>query len=488
MRPESSSQLRWLAAAWSRLRARSYSPGGGIAVERDGIVWDGRAVLVGLMVPTVAIILNQSMFGVALPQIRDQFNAQADLMAWVVTAYTLPYVVLMPLYGRLGDALGRKRFFMAGLIIFGIGTALNLLADRLSLLMVGRAIQGMGAAGVMPLAMAMVSDLFPASQRGRALGTWNSVGPATGMVGPMLSGFLVDHWGWGTIYVPVTIACLLAAWASYKAVPPVQAKQDPLALHGFDWLGALLMGGAISGLLFYVSSDTITGVPPLRDFRLLGADALLFAAFVLWERQRQQPFISLDIFRQATFSLASLCAGTRMFTMSGVGFLLPLFLADVWHLSGVVTGTVLTIHAASLLVTVRIGGAWADRLGSRVPVILGLTGQAIAMALLALLPAQAPLVSVYAIVVGHGLLAGLSLAALHRAAMGGVAPDEMGIAAGVYSTIRFGGSVLGTALGGVLLQRGLDLGLAPAAAYHAVFWMIAAVAASGALLGSRLRD
>src|SRR5690606_5135917 len=131
--------------------------------------WNLRAVLIGLMVPMGMTVLNLSMFGVALPFIRDSFQAEADTIAWLVTAYTLPFVMFMPLYGRLSDGLGKRRLFSVGIIIFFLGTLLCLMAPSLPWLIAGRVLQGIGTAGVNPLCIAVIAELFPDKERSRAL-------------------------------------------------------------------------------------------------------------------------------------------------------------------------------------------------------------------------------------------------------------------------------------------------------------------------------
>ena len=446
------------------------------------------AALIGLMMPFIMLVLNLSMIGVALPSIRSSFGVEADLVAWVVTAYTLPYVILMPLYGRLGDALGKRRLFMAGVMAFILGTGINLLADRLPLLMLGRAIQGAGAAGISPLAIAMISELFPVGERGGALGAWNSVGPVGSVAGNLLAGSLIGTLGWHGIFAPVLfvgLAALLAVWA---LVPPVRANAQPRFVHTLDWGGALLLGAGITSLLFYVSSKPITGVAPLRDWRLLAMTLLLLTIFILWEKRLANPFVSLDIFSHGSFTRASLCVAVRMFTMSGATFLMPLYLADVQGLNAVSTGLTLMAHAAGLFPTMRLSGKLADRWGSRRPVVLGMSVQMSAMAYFALLGGGTALGLVVIGLVAHGLGAGLALPALHRAALSGVPQRRIGVAAGLYSMIRFCGTVLGAALQGVLLQQGLDRGLLTVDAYRVCFWCIVAIAFLGVIMALKLRE
>ena len=460
----------------------------------DSILVEGQATrgtsnsLIGLMMPFVMLTLNMSMIGVALPSIRDSFGADADLVAWVVIGYTLPYVIFMPLYGRLGDALGKRLLFMAGVTVFVLGTAVNLFADRLPVLMLGRAIQGAGAAGIAPLAIAMISEFFPAGERGGALGTWNSIGPAAGMVGGFLAGPIIDILGWRSVFIPVSLVGLAALLAVRLLVPVAESSARPRSIHRLDWGGALLLGASITSVLFYISSKPITGVAPLRDWRLLAVATFVSFGFILWERRQAIPFVALDIFVNSSFTLASLCVAVRMFTMSGITFLAPLYLADVKGLSAITTGLLLVAHSAGLFVSMRVGGHLSDRLGSRRLVVSGITLQLMVMIYFALLSDGAALGLVMAGLIAHGLSAGLSLPALHRAAMGGVARRRTGIAAGLYSMIRFCGTALGAALGGVVLQQGLDRGLQTIDAYHTGFWFFAGVALLGVLAGLKLQE
>ncbi len=450
---------------------------------------DPNHVLLALMTPTFSMILMTSMMRVALPAIRDHFQIDVDLVAWIVTAYTLPYVVFMPLFGRLGDDLGRRRLLLLGMSVFLIGTVIGLLAPNLAWLMLGRAVQGVGTAGFVPLAMAIISDLFPASRRGRALGTWNSAGPITGMVAPLLGGLLVDHLGWRTIFAPVLLVTAIALAVVARKVPALRGNRNVAALLRFDWGGVLLLSATMVSLLFYVTSEKITGVTSLQDWRLLGATGTFLLLFLWWERRQADPFVDLSLYSHPSFSLASVGASIRMFTMSGIGFVLPLYLADVHNLNAFQTGVMFMVHAGALLATMRLGGLLADKGSSRGPVILGMGVQAATMIYLALLPPHLSLAWFVAGVVVHGLGAGLSLAALHRAALGQVPSERMGIAAGLYSMSRFTGSSVGAALSGVLIHQGLNRGLLPLDAYQIVFKVLAVVAILGAILvGLRLEE
>lgn len=444
-------------------------------------------LLIGLMVPMGMTVLNLSMFGVALPQIRDTFNAPADLVAWLVAAYTLPFMMFMPFYGRMADGLGKRRLFIVGIVIFFVGTAICMVAPTLEVMMMGRVIQGIGTAGVNPLCIAIINDLFPTAQQGKAMGTWSSAGPATSMVGPLLAGFLIDTWSWRAIFVPDLLAAIIAIYVVYVQLPVMRAPLRKGFLRSFDWIGMILLGISITLLMFYLSSRPITGFEPLTDWRLLLGSLFWAVAFIMWERRHKAPLVSFTIFRRVNFGVASICASLRMFLMSGIGFLIPLYVADIHNTDAGGLGVLITLHAAALLATVRLSGNFADHFGNRTMIVIGLGTQALTMSYFAFIPPAASIIWVGAGMIVHGMAAGLSLAVLHRVSMTEVTQEESGAAAGLYSMVRFSGNILGATLGGVLLQQML-IRTTPALSYQTVFLCTAAMGVLGALIALRLKS
>jgi DHA2 family methylenomycin A resistance protein-like MFS transporter len=427
-----------------------------------------RQILVALMLPQLMVVINLAMINVALPAIRDTFNAPADLMAWVVTIYSLPYVALMPLYGRLGDELGIRRMMLVGAAVFLVGTAINALSQDLPLLLLGRFVQGLGASGMVPLAIAMISRVFSVKTRGRALGQWNSVGPLAGITGTLLGGVIIDTLGWRTAFFMPLLAGFVTIYMVRRAVRAPASPMQPEALRDFDWIGVLLLSATLTALLFYITSRPITGRPSLTDWRLLLATVVLLIMFVWHERRitTTAPFIDLTILADGTFRKACIAAATRMFVMSGSAFLIPLFLADIKALNATATGLIFMLRAVALFPTMYIGGRITDRWGSRLPIALGLSVQAASIGLLILSGTDKGLFWVVTGLIINGLGAGVALPALHHAAMSNQEGERGGAAAGLYSMIRYWGMMLGTALAGVLLQYLLDLGIAPLTSYR----------------------
>ena len=224
-------------------------------------------------------------------------------------------------------------------------------------------------------------------------------------------------------------------------------------------------------LLFYFSSRPITGVPPLQDWRLLGLTGLLLIAFGWTETKKINPFIKLRILKNGPLLVASLCACLRMLQLSGaMGFLLPLYLADIIGLDPTLSGLFLMAFPGAMVLFVRFGGTLSDRRGSREVVLTGFSLIVAVMLALSQIPGQVPawLLIVLLLVAGGG--AGLMLASLHRAALNNIPEPDLGASSGIYSMIRFLGSACGSVFAGILLQFYFDRsGSSPLVAYQAVF-------------------
>ncbi len=440
-------------------------------------------LLLATMIPSFAVISTMAMFAVAVPQIRADFGLTEDVAAWLVVAYTLPFMALMPLYGRFGDLIGRRGVLAAGLLLFAAGSAMLLVPSDLSFVLLARAVQGAGAAGVNPLAMSLIIEHTPGVRRGTALGTWNSAGPISGMVGPIIAGPIIDAVGWRAIMVPSVVATVVAAFLVARLIPsdrPRPPGARRAAVMTFDWAGVILFNVAVGLLVFYTSSRPVTGVDPLTDWRLaLGAGAV-GAGFLWWQSRARRPFFDLTVFRNRNFSFASICVSIRMMLLGGVNLLVPLFLTDLFDFPAAATGAVISLHAVGLLVTMRIGGHVIDRYRSRLQIIAGLLIESLAMLLLVLMPLEPSLGLTLAAVALHGMGAGLCLAALHLFALGTVSKERSATAAGLYSMVRFAGSLFGAAIGGVVLYVGIAEHGATVPGYTPAFLLYLAISIAGA--------
>lgn len=441
-------------------------------------------IVIALMFPSMLMPIASSMSRVALPIIRDDFQISADVTAWVSTSYTLPFMILMPVYGRLSDGVGRRRLLLSGMFIFAVGTVITISTTQLAWLMVGRAIQGIGTAGIMPLGMAIISTIFGKNERGKALGTWSAVGPTAAAIAPPTAGLLIAWGGWRLAFAPPLLLAAIAIVVVARFVPSGLSNVQHHFWRRFDWTGVILLAASVSLFLFYLSSRPITGAEPLRDWRLLAALILCFGGFLWWEWRHHAPFIVLAIFKNRKFTVASCSATLRMMTMAGGSFLVPLLLVDIYEMSAAAMGFMLMIMPGAMMVMVRFGGQTADRFGSRLPVMVGFSAQTVVMLLFSKLLGEASLWMVGTLLALHGLGVGFMLAALHRAAMQGVASEQIGVAAGLYSMIRFVGMAIGTALSGVLLQHYVDQSLPLMQAYQLTFLFFAGSGVLGLCLST----
>lgn len=447
-----------------------------------------RQILYALFFPTMAIILNGSMFGVALPTIRAEFAMEPDVTAWLSIAFSLPFMMFMPLYGRLGDELGKSRLLTLGVFIFFLGTLLIWLSNSLPLIFVGRMIQGAGSAGITPLSLAIISQRFSAELRGNALGTWNAIAPFTSIFAPSIGGYLTDNFGWRTFLIPALVVSIAAIAIVRWRIPSLRGKPNWEFVRRFDWIGVLLLTSTITSLMLYLSSRPVTGVEPLRDWRLGLAFIGSLILFTVWEQRQADPLIDLHILRNRTFVTASIGVFFRMSMMISVGFLLPLYLADLYGLNASQIGLLATTHAVALFVSIRIGGWLADIRPNRQLILIGVGTQTLVMLYFALLPLNVPLVAIFAGAVCHGLGAGMVLPSFHRTALSAVPDEQTGAAAGIYSMTRFAGSMLATAITGVILQLTQDSGVALLRSYQFAFAFLILLGIGGLIVSSRLKS
>jgi MFS family permease len=231
------------------------------------------------------------------------------------------------------------------------------------------------------------------------------------------------------------------------------------------------------------------------DWRLLAGAVALGALFIWregrrdwWRERRREPFLDLGLFGRRQFTLASACASLRLFAMNGIGLLTPLYLADVRGLSPALLGVMVTVSPGAMIVMVFLGGRISDRWGSRLPAVVGLGMQAVTAILLCLLPETAPMWSIALILAFYGLGNGFALASLHHAALSRIPEAQIGQASGLYSMLRFFGSVVGSALAGVILAFLLDQQLPALRAYQYGFLAFGGVALVGAFVGAQLGE
>jgi EmrB/QacA subfamily drug resistance transporter len=399
-----------------------------------------------LCLADLMIVLDQSIVNVALPSIREDLGFSQASLAWVVNAYLLTFGGFLLLSGRLGDLLGNRRVLLGGIASFTIASVACGLAPNAELLVVGRAIQGLGGAGVSAVALALIMGLFTEpGERAKAMGVFGFVMSGGGAVGVLLGGVLTGLLSWHWIFlvnVPIGVAVVLAV----RAMLPAD-EVDPGAVK-LDVPGAVLVTAALMLAVYTVVGGNDVGWATARTLGLLGVSAALFAAFILREVKAAEPLVPLRLFALRNVSVSQVVGVLWAAAMFAWFFLAALYLQQVLGYSALEVG--LAFVPTSLVMmfcSLRVSDRLVMRFGIRPPLTVGLGLAALSLALFATAPVDGRFVTdVLPSMVLLGIGAGIAFNPVLLAAMGDVEPHEAGLASGVVNTSFMMGGALGLAV------------------------------------------
>lgn len=417
--------------------------------------WHGNpwAVLLTLSLGFFMTLLDLTIVNIAIPEMIDGLGASLDQTLWVVSGYALVLAVLLITAGRLGDLRGPRNLFAAGLAVFTLASIACGLAPNAGALIAARAVQGVGAALLIPQTMTLIVSVFPAARRGTAMGIWGTVAGLATLSGPTLGGVLVSTVGWRWIFlvnVPIGVAALVL---TFLVVPDIRSGRG----HRFDLTGVLIATAALFSLAFGLQEGERyhwgTGI-----WALLAAGVALTVAFLLHQRRHQdrEPLVPFALFRDRNFTVLTVLVG--LVSMAMIGLVLPfnLYLQSVLHLSAVKAGLVLAPSSVVSMVVGPFAGRLSDRIGGKYLLMAGLVMYAAGMLSIVLIAGPAsPWYAFIPATIITGLGVGCVIAPMSTEAMRNVDPRLAGAASGVNNTIRQIGSVIGAATVGGLLQSRL---------------------------------
>jgi len=395
-------------------------------------------------------ILDNLVVNIALPTLGRDLNAGTTQLQWIVSAYTLVFASLQITAGGLGDRFGRKRWFLTGIVVFTAASVASAAAQNIEMLIAARAIQGLGAALIMPLSLSLISAAFPPEERGRALGIWSAISVSGIALGPIVGGALVEYASWHWVFlinVPIGILAFLVTSAV------VRESRDATGTVATDVPGTILVTGAIASLTYGLIEASNRG---WSDSLILGSfivAAALMASFIAVEARAERPMVPLRFFRSSTFTGANIDAFSISFLIAGVSFFFTLYQQNIHGFSPVRTGLALVPMVVAMMVLSPISGALINRIGSRRLISIGMIITGIGTLLLLFSGVDAPYLHILPGLVVMGLGMSLIWAPMTTAVLNSVESAKSGIASAVNGAIREIGTAFGIALLGTLMNR-----------------------------------
>ncbi len=462
--------------------------------QRAAVSWCGLPrkwwILLAVGVGTFMSALDGSVANIVLPVVSRDLRSDVATVEWVVTIYLLVVSGLLLSLGRLGDLKGHKPIYLIGYIVFVLGSALSGLAQSAEVLIAFRGLQAVGAAALFANSPAILTESFPAEQRGQTLGLQAMMTYLGLTVGPSLGGWLTSQFSWHAVFFINIPIGLLGLFLTVAFVPSDTGgeRSEP-----FDLRGALTFTGGLVALLLGLNQGSAWGWGSPAILVSLAIAILLLGAFLLIERRIPNPMLDLSLFGNRLFSAAAGSAVLNYICVYTILFYLPFYLIQGRGMDPAQAGLVLTAQPLVMAIAAPLSGTLSDRVGSRLPGTVGMGILAVGLFLLSRLGPDSPISSVALALAIAGLGTGAFTSPNNSALMGAAPRHRQGIAAGVLATCRNVGMVLGVGLAGAiyttvlgdattgagpLLFSAIDIGFVVAAGIAAAGMLTSAVRGS----------
>jgi len=427
----------------------------------DGVYVRRWWILAILCLSLLIVGIDGTIVNVALPSFVRELGASSSELQWIVDAYTLVFASFLLLAGNTGDRHGRKPTLLAGLVIFGGGSLASALAGSAGALIATRAIQGFGAAFIMPSTLSILTNVFPADERGRAIGIWAGISGLGVAIGPITGGYLLENFWWGSIFLINVPIIIVAVIGTVFIVPNSRDHNAPK----LDLVGTALSVAMLVTLLYAIIEGPNRGWTDGVIVAAFVTGAVLLAAFIVWEARSDHPMLDVSFFKNPRFSAASAAVTLVFFSMFGALFFMSQYLQFVLGYDALQSGVRLLPVAFALVVAAPLSSSLVARFGTKYIVTLGLACVAASMVIFshATTASGYGLVALVLLVIGVGM--GLAMAPATDSIMGSLPADKAGVGSAVNDTTREIGGALGVAVLGSITASSYRASVSASAVY-----------------------
>lgn len=422
-------------------------------------LYEKRWWALGVLILSLFVIsLDNTVMNVALPTLVRELGASSSQLQWIVDAYTLVFAGLLLTMGSLGDRFGRKGALQLGLLIFGTGSVIGAFSQTAGQLIATRALMGVGGALLMPATLSILTNIFPAEERARAIAIWAGIASLGFGIGPAVGGLMLDRFWWGSVLLVNAPVVVLALVLGRALIP---TSKDPSAPK-VDLVGAGLSVAGLSALLYGIIEGPRNGWADAVTVGWLAAGLAILGVFVAWELRREQPMLNVRFFRNPRFTAASTSVTLVFFAIAGTMFFLTQYLQFMLGYTPLQAGLRIIPIALAAAAGAPVGATMAKRLGTRVAVFAGLLVTASAFVVMATVNET----SGYGIVLLAGVIGGfgngIAVTPATDSIMGSLPREKAGVGSAVNDTTREVGGALGVAILGSLLSSVFSSGMADA--------------------------
>ena len=400
---------------------------------------------------TLVTVADIGEVNVAMPTIADQFGSNLSTVQWLATGHLLATSALLMPMGRLSDMIGRKRVYIWGLLIFTLGSGLAGIAPNLTALIMARILQGMGVGLVHGNQMAIMASIFPAEERGKALGFHMTLVGTALIIGPAIGGVFVDAFGWRSVFflnIPLGILCTLAPFLilNEKQITQTGAKAR---IGEFDWLGSFLSSAIL--VLLVLGLTNPFGWAMEYSMVILASCAGLLAIFVIWETRTTNPMLDMALFKTSIFSLGVSARSISFVAAATILFLMPFYLQGVKGYSPGEAGLIMTTIAFGMVVVGPLAGRLSDRYGPRPFTVAGALISVAGLLILSRITADTPLTTIMLGIMLQSSGMGMFTAPNASSILSGVSRRSYGVVSGFVQLIRTASTVTGIALATLII-------------------------------------